>query len=228
MSEPDPPLGRRETAKLQKLISRCLKLSSGKPIQSISEIRKYIPVYQETQKRAIQKGRKILVAAALLTALGALGRWGISGIRDGDARALAAGEEAGEGSGENVNEAETSGEIKADGDKEKDRKETEKERIRLALAYFLEIGDYQKVQETLEPVLQTSRTAEELSAVAEAFLSPTLLRRKRQRQHKRIRKPSGKRGSIIWNSWKSWHRKAAGTRKKRWHLEMPDPGIPAV
>ena len=81
MSEPDPPLGRRETAKLQKLISRCLKLSSGKPIQSISEIRKYIPVYQETQKRAIQKGRKILVAAALLTALGALGRWGISGIR---------------------------------------------------------------------------------------------------------------------------------------------------
>lgn len=172
MSEPDPPLGRRETAKLQKLISRCLKLSSGKPIQSISEIRKYIPVYQETQKRAIQKGRKILAAAALLTALGALGRWGISGIRDGGARALAAGEEAGEGSGENVNEAETSGEIKADGDKEKDRKETEKERIRLALAYFLEIGDYQKVQETLEPVLQTSRTAEELSAVAEAFLSP--------------------------------------------------------
>ena len=103
-----------------------------------------------------------------LRALGALGRWGISGIRDGDARALA----AGEGSGENVNEAETSGEIKADGDEEKDRKETEKERIRLALAYFLEIGDYQKVQETLEPVLQTSRTAEELSAVAEAFLSP--------------------------------------------------------
>ena len=120
MSEPDPPLGRRETAKLQKLISRCLKLSSGKPIQSISEIRKYIPVYQETQKRAIQKGRKILVAAALLTALGALGRWGISGIRDGDARALAAGEEAGEGSGENVNEAETSGEINFCGGRDRD------------------------------------------------------------------------------------------------------------
>ena len=120
-------------------------------------------------------------------------------------------------------------ETKADGDEEKDRKETEKERIRLALAYFLEIGDYQKVQETLEPVLQTSRTAEELSAVAEAFLSPDTFAEEET-------ETTQKDAETSWEAWKhhleqleelasegGWNEEEEGGI-----LEMPDPGISAV
>lgn len=158
MSDVDPPLTRRETARLQKLISRCEKVSSKKAIQNLSEIRKYIPVYEEKQPNIGKRAGKVLAVAALLCIFAVVGRWGIE-------KNIFGGKEA---QAETLRDTERE---KAEV-KEGENFQEKEERIELALAYFLEIEDYQKAADTLEPVRKESEVCEELAAVAGAFLEP--------------------------------------------------------
>lgn len=50
MTEADPKLNWKETGRLRKMTSHCLNQFSKKQIQNISEIRKYIPIYQENNQ----------------------------------------------------------------------------------------------------------------------------------------------------------------------------------
>ena len=158
MSDVDPPLNRKETVRLQKLIARCEKVSSKKTIQNLSEIRKFIPVYEEKQLNIRKKAGKVLAAVAILGILAAVGRWGIG--KNPPVRQE-----------KNVESAKDTEREKEVTEKEISYKE-EETRMELALAYFLELEDYQKVVDTLKPVGEESEVCAELSAVAKAFLEP--------------------------------------------------------
>ena len=76
MTEADPKLNWKETGRLRKMTSHCLNQFSKRQIQNISEIRKYIPIYQEKQPNIAGKSRAILAVAALLCVLAAACRVG--------------------------------------------------------------------------------------------------------------------------------------------------------
>ncbi len=63
----DPPLGRRETAKLKKIISKCQRYNSKHSYQSVQEICKDLPIYQiPKEKRKQKKGKRIAAAGILI------------------------------------------------------------------------------------------------------------------------------------------------------------------
>ena len=157
MTEADPKLNWKETGRLRKMTSHCLNQFSKRQIQNISEIRKYIPIYQEKQPNIAGKSRAILAVAALLCVLAAACRVGITASRTQDAAMKS--EERG------------NGKISADNEKETDAEHLD-ERMELAFAYFLELEDYQKVLDTLKPIQDSSTEAEALAAVAAAFTDP--------------------------------------------------------
>ena len=67
-TKPDPPLGRWEEIKIQKIISKCLKWQSKRSYHNLSEIRKQIPEYKRKEKRKTRKlKRKILVGIGILS-----------------------------------------------------------------------------------------------------------------------------------------------------------------
>ena len=111
------------------MTSHCLNQFSKKQIQNISEIRKYIPIYQEKQPNIAGKSRAILAVAALLCVLAAACRVGITASRTQDAAMKS--EEGG------------NGKISADNEKETDAEHLD-ERMELAFAYFLELEDIRR------------------------------------------------------------------------------------
>ena len=161
MSEADPPLGRQDVAKLQKFISHCLRITSKKQIQNLSETRKYIPTckkQKETNDREWKRpdpgntGRKALAAAAVLLLLSAAVKEGFFASSEKE-----------------VSQAQTREEPAA---ALADTFAAGRERVRLALAYFLELKDYGKVLEVLEPVRKEDKEAELLSTLAEYLMTP--------------------------------------------------------
>ena len=70
---PEPPLTRKEEAKFQKLISKCLRKKSKNICKKVSDIQKYIPIDRLKKKnKTTSKKRMILFFAAGICVMGAL------------------------------------------------------------------------------------------------------------------------------------------------------------
>lgn len=65
VTEPDPPLTKREEQKLRKIISRCLNRQSKHAYQKIEEIQKHFPA-ERMKKTQFQRRSKVLAAAVIL------------------------------------------------------------------------------------------------------------------------------------------------------------------
>lgn len=72
MSEPEPKLTKRETARFQKIISKCLNRQSKRAYTEMSEFRKQIPQYV-VQENRFQKMRVSLLLLLALTSASAAG-----------------------------------------------------------------------------------------------------------------------------------------------------------
>ena len=66
ISEPEPPLTRREEARFHKIISRCLCRQSGKAYSQVSELYRQLPVCRTPCKKITKKKKILFVSAALL------------------------------------------------------------------------------------------------------------------------------------------------------------------
>lgn len=155
VTEVCPGLTWREEHKIQKLISRCLNRHSKKAIQSISEIRRYLPDPVKTRSCVdsqdnFQKYTRILLGIIAAVGVGAGAYIGIRQIPQKPA--------------EDKEKTGIQEETKAADPQEKIR-----ERLNLALAYFLEVEDYEKAAAALEEIEQDSAIATRFRQVARAL-----------------------------------------------------------
>lgn len=149
-AEVDPPLTFREERRLKRMISKCLNRKSKKPIQNISEIRKYIP--EQTKQTACGKKmifRMLWLAVLILCGLGAavflFRKPGSAGEQEVDVSSM-----------------------------EKEGEPLEKEKIQqcleLAAAYFLDMENYGKASDALEEIRTDSEFAGAFQKAAEALI----------------------------------------------------------
>lgn len=150
---PDEKLGRREEIKIQRMISKCLKWQSKKSYQNVSEIRQQIPEYKV--KREKLKIRWKLLATAGILIVAVLGKYWFSPGNQEEKTAHTAKEKA---------------ELKEEVSEETitviaDNEETEEAYMDLAMAYFLDIGDYEKSLEYLKKAKNKDPCAKDLEVV---------------------------------------------------------------
>ena len=156
-AEVDPPLTRREERRLKRMISKCLKRKSKKPIQSISEIRKYIP---EPMRQA-SRCKTIIFRVLCITVLFLCGL--------GAAALLFWKPESG-AKEQNISvQKETQKPL---------REERIEECLELAAAYFLEMENYTKTVSVLEGVRRESEFAKAFQKVSEALIEENAARMK--------------------------------------------------
>lgn len=154
----EPRLTRREEAKFQKIISKCLNQNSNKNYQNVSELSEYFPKRDEKKKseKRTRKKRALLLAAAAFTVLTAS-----AVVLAGNAQKESGGESKEEGTKEltQLTKEKQKEESKSEDKSEGEREETadgrrppgfdEKEVLQfdMAMLYFLELRDYEKSRE---------------------------------------------------------------------------------
>ena len=156
VTDPIPELTRRETAKLQKIISRCLNRHSKRTFKKVSEIQKEIPnVTDEKMKdKKIWTNRKIaIITASILILVTAVAVRGFGKKGDEKTEKLQT---------ENVEHLEVSDTLASEKTKqaEKNKSEDQKEisereafvqaQRTMGILYFLELEDYEKSIQTFE------------------------------------------------------------------------------
>lgn len=150
VSEPDPPLTKKEEKKFQKIISRCLKRQSKKSYQNVSEIRKHIPIMKEKTKRTYSRRTKFFFAAGVIIIIASVCMIAFSKEKDqGKKAAITTVEEPKE---ENVSE----------------KKEIQNAYLDLVFEYFLELNDCKKSLEYLEKIKKEDEQAKDLEVIIKA------------------------------------------------------------
>ena len=147
--EADPPLRRKEEAKFQKIISRCLKRHSKKIFQNVSEIQKLIPQYKELERNQKQTKLRIgVVASVVIIVFGIV--FGGTVVRNTERTMKEYPEK----------ETETKTEIKTEttdsksneGDSNKSGGDEKRLNMELGIVYLLELQSYEKSKEYFDNV----------------------------------------------------------------------------
>lgn len=169
VSEPDPPLSKREEKRFQRIISRSLKRQSKLSYQNVSEIRKVIPVYKTKAKRTHRGIRRILMLGGAIVVFAA-GCKMLFFTESEDQQ------EKGRISQESTEEKENRVDGRTEAAKtdvtivpEEESNENE-EYMELAIAYFLDVEDYKKSLRCLDKIQKTCVMAEDLGIIVEAYL----------------------------------------------------------
>lgn len=153
----DPPLGRRETAKLKRIISKCQKYHSKYSYQSVQEICKNLPTYQVPKEKRKQKKGKKIAAAGLLAGLLLFGKRYI----------LTVGEPQEKIRKHEAVEKETAGrKMVAPSGKEETKEEAY---LEVALSYFLDMQEYEKCLSYLEKMETKDEMAKAMKVVVRRF-----------------------------------------------------------
>lgn len=182
ISEPDPPLTRREEKRFQRIISKCVKRQSKASYQNIEEIRKDIPEYQPEKKHFTRRKKilsmvgivlMIIISYFFVSAAGQKEKEEIWQLSDQEE------EEKDKGAGDMASESESKDEQAEVSDGMKDGtgmgsgteiSEYNEACMELALLYFLELEDYEKSQYFLDKIRSDYVPAEDLGMILEAFL----------------------------------------------------------
>ena len=152
----DPPLGRRETAKLKKIISKCQRYNSKHSYQSVQEICKDLPIYQIPKEKRKQKKGKRIAAAGILILLILFGKRYFLSAREPQEKIRKQ---------EITKREETGGKTK-----EKAKEESKEEAyLEVALSYFLDMQEYEKCLSYLEKVETKDEMAEAMKVVVRRF-----------------------------------------------------------
>ncbi|MCI5870272.1 MAG: hypothetical protein MR224_12270 [Dorea sp.] len=152
-TKPDPPLGRWEEIKIQKIISKCLKWQSKRSYHNLSEIRKQIPEYKRKEKRKTRKlKRKILVGIGILS-FAATGKYVVTASDRWNFQVEDEKEAGNESAEVEVKTEYQNGQQHA------------MDYIDLALAYFLDVDDYEKSMECLQKVYGNEICADDLEKI---------------------------------------------------------------
>ncbi|MGF0034079.1 hypothetical protein ACQRBN_14130 [Bariatricus sp. SGI.154] len=169
ISEPDPPLSKREEKRFQRIISKCLKRQSKSSYQNVSEIRKVIPIYKTKAKNSHHGIRRILVAGGIILASGVICKMLVF-TEYGNQK-------------ERISQESTQEEKTEDSDSKKKTKRAEiqkvsegasndtEEYMELAIAYFLDVEDYEKSLCCLNKIRKNYVPAVDLGIIVQAFLS---------------------------------------------------------
>lgn len=150
---PDERLDRREELKIQRIISKCLKWQSKKSYQNVSEIRQQIPEYK-VKREQINIRWKFLAGAVVLLAAVLLKNvvWGKEPVEEITQEAEVKSERR---EGEEEENASVSEDIEKAGEAY----------MELAIAYFLDVRDYEKSLECLKKVKSDTSCAKDMEAV---------------------------------------------------------------
>lgn len=169
VSEPDPPLSKREERRFQRIISKCLKRQSKSSYQNVSDIRKGIPIYKTKAKNSRHGIHRILVIGGIILASGIICRM-LMFAEFGNQK-------------EKVSQKSTQEEKTEDSDSRKKTNKAEMlkvsegvsnntgEYMDLAIAYFLDVEDYEKSLYYLNKIKKNCVPAEDLGIIVQAFLS---------------------------------------------------------
>lgn len=170
VAEPDPPLSRREEKRFRRIISKCLKRQSKSSYQNVSEIRKVIPIYKTKAKMNSPYGvRRILIVGGTILAFGVICKMFLV-TEYGNQKEKAAQEGTKEEKAEDLVSKERM--KKADAKKVSEGiSDGDGEYMELAIAYFLDVEDYEKSLYCLNKIRKHYAPAEDLSAIVEAFVS---------------------------------------------------------
>lgn len=154
-TDPEPPLSRKEEARFQKIISRCLSRHSKKLFQNVSEIQRLIPKYRQS-KTEKPKGNSIKLSMALLgiCAAACMTAGGITVVNSIKPVSEVQGEEKPDGS-KYMQEEQGSFE----------NTEEEQLSMELGVVYFLELMDYEKSREYFKKV-DESDLADSMAVIA--------------------------------------------------------------
>lgn len=150
---PDVKLCRREEIKIQRVISRCLRWQSKKSYQNVSEIRQQIPEYK-VKKEKIKIRWKLLAGVGILL-VAVLGKEAVTIDHSSEKPSLTTEKktEMKEDTGENAAPVAENG------------TDAEKAYMDLAIAYFLDVRDYEKSLEYLKKVKKASLAAKDMEAI---------------------------------------------------------------
>lgn len=157
----DPPLGRRETAKLKKIISKCQRYNSKHSYQSVQEICKDLPIYQIPKEKRKQKKGKRIAAAGILILLILFGKRYFLSAREHQEKIRKQ---------EITKREEKGGKMTETSAKEKAKEESKEEAyLEVALSYFLDMQEYEKCLSYLEKVETKDEMAEAMKVVVRRF-----------------------------------------------------------
>lgn len=157
----DPPLGRRETAKLKKIISKCQKYNSKHSYQSVQEICKNLPIYQIPKEKRKQKKGKGLAAAGILVLILLFGKRYFLSERGPQEKIRK----------QEVAEKEETGRktTETPGKEEAKEEAGEEAYLEVALSYFLDMKEYEKCLSYLEKMETKDEMAEAMKVVVRRF-----------------------------------------------------------
>lgn len=170
---PDPSLTLREERRFLKIISKCLNYQSGSAYQSAAEIRKNIPRYRKKTEHTASICRWLLTAAGAGAVLA--GAWALKDHAGFKEQAMEtglapAGQEKGYPESQETEETEDGG--NPDGAKagvQKWMPGTGEACLELAMAYLLDLNDYEKCLYYLENI-QEYTLAQNFKEVVEALM----------------------------------------------------------
>lgn len=159
LSETDiePPLGRSEEARFQKIISKCLGRHSKKIFHNVSDIQRMIPKYRQSKKKKT-RGSYIKAAVTVLgvcTALGLTAGGGFMALNSITPLSEVKNTETRRGIEKERTDTKRAGIEAADAGKEKfteekhdsDKAQEEQLNMELGMVYFLKLKDYGKSRE---------------------------------------------------------------------------------
>lgn len=171
----EPALTRLEEARLRKVISRSLKRESKSSYQSMSDMRRHLPVYQPKEERKVSKyaekmpgskvpgRRKALAAAALLIVAVSLCKVLLPRGRDDQS-------EEGSKKGEISTEHQKGTALEERGEETPSAEQPLDEvYLDVILSYFLDLKDYEKCLAYLEKVQEQYPLAEQIKTVVERY-----------------------------------------------------------
>lgn len=147
---PQPPLNRREERRFQNIISKCLKYQSKLAYQSAAEIRRNIPQYRKKIRHSrIRRKKAFMIGGAALFLAAA---WKLQDLIQ-------------MGRHQAVTQA-----SQEDGNTRKPPAWEAQGIMELAMAYILDVEDYEKSIRYLEKIKDDYTPAEDLQEVVEALL----------------------------------------------------------
>lgn len=174
VASPSPPLNRREERRFQRIISKCLKYQSKSAYRSAAEIRRSIPQYRKkTRHIRTNKKRAFMIGIAMLSLAAA---WKMQDLVYPGKEKMAAA----------VPAAENSREFQRTEKSEKTKEENEvrdnsiktgtissedcSSYMEMAMAYILDVEDYEKSLDYLEKIQDAYAPAEDLHEIVEVLL----------------------------------------------------------
>lgn len=151
LSETDmePPLGRSEEARFQKIISRCLGRHSKKIFHNVSDIQRMIPKYRQSKKKKARGNniKTVVTVLGVCTSLGLAAGGGFIALNSIKPLSEVKNTEIRKDAETGIESANTEEEKFTEEKNNSDKAQEEKLNMELGMVYFLKLKDYGKSRE---------------------------------------------------------------------------------